>query len=114
MCIFCQIAEKKIEAVVVYEDDQIIAFKDVHPIAPVHVLVIPKSHVSSVNDFKDQDEELVGRLVMVAKKIAQNLNISENGYKLLIRVGKDGGQEVQHVHLHLIGGAPLQEVIRPV
>jgi histidine triad (HIT) family protein len=113
MCIFCKIVKKEVPSVVVYEDDEILAFKDVRPIAPVHILIIPKKHIASVNDFEDADTELVGRMVMSAKKIAADFDISPKGYKLLFRVGEWGGQEVDHVHLHLIGGAMLHENIHP-
>ncbi|TAK95524.1 histidine triad nucleotide-binding protein [Patescibacteria group bacterium] len=110
MCIFCQIAKKKIPAEIVYEDEKVLAFKDIHPIAPVHVLVITKEHVESVNELVD--EQLAGRLILVGKRVAQDLAISEKGYKLLFRVGADGGQEVSHIHLHVLGGAKLYEEIR--
>jgi histidine triad (HIT) family protein len=112
-CIFCKIARKEIPANIVYEDDDVIAFRDAHPIAPVHILVIPKKHIASIVDISDGDTILMGKLVAAAKKIAQDLKISEKGYKLLFRVGKHGGQEVKHIHLHLIGGAQLAEDIRP-
>lgn len=112
-CLFCEIAKKEIPSEMVYEDDQVFAFKDIHPLAPVHVLIIPKRHIESVNDLVETDESLAGHLILIARKIAKDLNISEEGYKLLFRVGKHGGQEVEHLHLHLIGGAKLYEEIRP-
>jgi histidine triad (HIT) family protein len=90
------------------------AFKDIHPVAPIHVLIIPKKHIASINDLEAGDEQLAGHLILVAKKIAKDLQASEKGYKLLFRVGEWGGQEVGHIHLHLIGGAKLYEDIRPV
>ena len=113
-CIFCKIAKKEIPTEFLYEDDMVMVFKDARPIAPVHVLIIPKRHIESITDLNDDDEKLAGRLIMVAKKIAQDMGISRSGYKLLFRVGKHGGQEVPHIHLHLIGGAPLSEGIRPI
>lgn len=110
-CVFCKIVNKEILSEFLYEDDLVVAFRDIHPMAPVHVLVIPKKHIESVADMTDADEKLAGRLILVAKKIAANLNISAKGYKLLIRVGEHGGQEVGHIHLHLIGGARLREDI---
>ena len=112
MCIFCKIINKEILADIVFEDDLVLAFKDVNPLAPVHVLIIPKRHVESMNDL--EDEVLLGRMLAQAVKIAKDLKISENGYKLLIRTGGDGGQEIPHVHLHLIGGAKLKEEIGPL
>ena len=113
-CVFCKIALKEIPADIVYEDNDVIAFRDAHPIAPVHILVIPKKHIASVVDISGEDTMLMGKLIATAKKIAEDLKISEKGYKLLIRVGEHGGQEVEHIHLHLIGGARLSENIRPV
>lgn len=113
-CIFCKIASKKISADVVYEDEDIVAFRDLHPIAPVHILMIPKKHISSIADISDEDALLMGKLIVAAKKIADELKISVNGYKLLFRVGKHGGQEVEHIHLHLLGGARLSENIQPI
>ena len=112
-CVFCKIARKEISADVVYEDENIIAFHDAHPIAPVHVLIIPKKHIESIVDIADEDALLMGKLIATAKKIAEDLKISQKGYKLLFRVGEHGGQEVGHIHLHLLGGAQLTENIRP-
>ncbi|MDD5489817.1 MAG: HIT domain-containing protein, partial [Candidatus Moranbacteria bacterium] len=97
-----------------FEDDLVVAFRDLHPIAPVHVLVIPKKHIESVADISEKDEKLMGRMILAAKKIAEDLKIGEYGYKLLFRVGEHGGQEVKHMHLHLIGGARLSEGIHPI
>jgi histidine triad (HIT) family protein len=113
-CVFCKIVSGEIPTEFLYEDDFVVAFRDLHPIAPVHILVIPKRHIESVADFKETDEKLAGRMIIVAQKIAEDLKISEKGYKLLFRVGEHGGQEVRHVHLHLIGGAKLREDIRPL
>ena len=113
-CIFCKIIKKEIPADVVYEDEEIIAFRDIRPIAPVHVLVIPKKHIESIQDLTEADADLAGRLILVGKEVAEKLHTSEKGYKLLFRVGEWGGQEVSHVHLHVIGGAPLHENIHPV
>ncbi len=112
-CIFCKIIKKELPAVVVFEDDDILAFKDARPLAPVHILIIPKNHIESVNDLTDDDVELAGKMILAAKKIALDFDISPKGYKLLFRVGEWGGQEVAHVHLHLIGGVKLYENIRP-
>ncbi|OGI25899.1 MAG: histidine triad nucleotide-binding protein [Candidatus Moranbacteria bacterium RBG_13_45_13] len=113
-CVFCKIARKEIPAEIVFEDDDVIAFRDAHPVAPVHVLVIPKKHVASIADISKEDTMLMGKLIAAAKKIAEDLKISEKGYKLLFRVGEHGGQEIEHIHLHLIGGAKLLEDIRPI
>ena len=113
MCIFCKIIKKKLPAVIVYEDNDVLAFKDVRPLAPVHILIIPKKHIESVNELTESDSELMGKLILTAKKIAVDFDISPKGYKLLFRVGEWGGQEVPHIHLHLIGGVRLFENIRP-
>ena len=114
MCVFCKIIKKEIPAVVVYEDAEILAFNDARPIAPVHILIIPKKHIASINDLKDADTEMVGRMILIAKKLAKDFDFSEKGYKLLFRVGEWGGQEVDHIHLHVIGGAMLFENIHPI
>lgn len=112
--IFSKIIRKEVSADILYEDESVLAFRDIHPIAPVHVLVIPKKPIESIATLEDEDVPVIGRMFLVARDIAKNLNISKKGYKLLIRVGRDGGQEVQHLHLHLIGGARLSEHIYPV
>lgn len=114
MCIFCEIVKKKIPAKIEYEDENVLAFPDIHPLAPVHILIIPKKHLETINDAKADDEKLLGHMIMIAQKIAKEKGIAKEGYKLLFRVGKNGGQEVGHIHLHLIGGAKLTEEIHPV
>jgi len=112
--VFLKIIRKEIPKDFLYEDDEILAFYDIHPIAPIHVLVIPKKPIESIASMEEEDAAVVGKMFWVAHKIAEDLKISEKGYKLLIRVGRDGGQEVPHLHLHLLGGARLKEDIRPV
>jgi histidine triad (HIT) family protein len=113
-CLFCKIIKKEIPADIVYEDDAILAFRDIHPLAPVHILIIPKRHIGTINDLTDADEALAGHMILAARKMAGDLKISEKGYKLLFRVGEWGGQEVPHIHLHLIGGAKLVEDIHSI
>jgi histidine triad (HIT) family protein len=115
-CIFCKIVQKKIPAEILYEDDLVIAFPDINPIAPVHILIIPKKHIASVNDLTDQpkDEKIAGRLILVARQLAAKKKIDQKGYKLLMRTGVHGGQEVPHIHLHLLGGVKLSENIKPL
>lgn len=112
--IFLKIIRKEVPADIVYEDEEILAFRDIHPIAPVHILIIPKKPIVSIASMEREDAPLIGRMFLVARDIARDLNISGKGYKLLIRTGRDGGQEVPHLHLHLIGGARLAEGIHPV
>lgn len=113
-CIFCKIIKKEIPAEIVYEDELAVAFKDLHPLTPVHIVVIPKKHIPTIDDLQQEDEALTGHLIIATQKIARDLNISEKGYKLLFRVKQHGGQEIDHIHLHLLGGAPLSENIHPV
>jgi len=111
--VFDKIIGREIPADIVFETDEIIAFRDIHPLAPVHVLIIPKRRIATIDDLTDDDAGLAGRMILAARDIARDLNISAKGYKLLFRVGHDGGQEIPHIHLHLIGGARLSEGIRP-
>jgi len=114
-CIFCEIVKEKIDSTKVFENKEILAFRDIHPLAPVHVLIIPKKHISSINEVSDPgDVKLLGDMIVAARDIAKELKIADDGYKLLFRVGKHGGQEVDHIHLHLIGGAALYEDIGPL
>lgn len=113
-CIFCKIAKKEIKTDILYENESVIAFNDKNPLAPVHVLVIPKKHIPTVDDLDENDELLAGKMIMTAQKIARSFNISAKGYKLLLRVKGHGGQEIDHMHLHLLGGAPLAENIHPL
>lgn len=113
-CIFCKIVDKSLPAEILYEDADILAFNDIKPIAPAHVLIIPKSHIESVNDLTENQIYLAGKMIFIARDIAKKLGIDGDGYKLLIRTGKNGGQEVPHLHLHLIGGALLEEKIKPI
>ncbi|MBU1292315.1 HIT domain-containing protein [Patescibacteria group bacterium] len=110
-CIFCKIIVGEIKTDFIYQDEQVVAFKDLHPIAPIHILIISKKHISFISDIVEKDKDLMGQMILVAKKIADDFDLSTNGYKLLFRVKKYGGQEIDHIHLHLIGGAPLYEDI---
>jgi histidine triad (HIT) family protein len=113
-CIFCKIIQGKVSSEFVYESDTVVAFNDVNPIAPVHVLIIPKKHIESMNDIDTDNNMVIADMFAVAVEIAKQKSIDSDGYKLLIRTGKNGGQEVPHIHLHLIGGALLHEDIHPV
>ena len=107
-CIFCKILAGEIPSDQVYKDDQVTAFRDINPVAPIHVLIIPNQHIESVNDLVPENEALVGHLFTVAKQIAADEGISESGYRLIINTGPDGGQVVFHLHLHLIGGQRMR------
>ena len=107
-CIFCKIANKEINSNVVFEDDMIIAIRDLSPQAPEHVLVIPKKHIASINDFSVEDKELAAHiLVDVVPKIASDLKIAESGYRVVINTGEEGGQTVHHLHVHILGGRSM-------
>jgi len=103
-CIFCKIINKEMPSEIVYEDDKIIAFKDIHPLAPVHILVVPKKHIPSVDHLTAEDKDLISELFLVAQKIGRQVSLSKKGYKLVFNVGKGGGQVIFHLHLHLLGG----------
>ena len=106
-CLFCQIAEKKLPAKVAYEDEHVLAFHDIAPEAPVHVLVIPKKHITSLLDLTPEDDALVGSLVRRARDLARELKLNDRGFRLVFNTGKDAGYSVFHIHLHLVGGRPL-------
>ncbi len=106
-CIFCKIIKKEIPSNIVYESDEIIAFRDVNPVAPIHILVIPKKHLNSVLDLNPEDEMLVGKIYMVINKIAKQEGIDKSGFRIVVNCGEDGGQEVKHLHFHIIGGKKL-------
>ena len=103
-CIFCKIASKEITSDVVYESDDLIAFRDLDPQAPVHVLLIPKKHFETLNDISEEDADLLSHLLLAARDIARGEGISANGYRLVINCNRAAGQEVFHIHLHIMGG----------
>ena len=103
-CIFCRIAARDLPATIVYEDDQVIAFRDMQPQAPTHILIIPKEHISGPVDLDDSKALLAGKLIAVAGVIAQQEKIATDGYRLVLNQGSHGGQSEFHVHLHLLGG----------
>lgn len=105
--IFSKIIRKEIPADVVYQDDLVTAFRDINPRAPSHVLIIPNKLIATVNDVTEDDEAAMGRMFTVASKIAQQEGIAEDGYRLLVNCNAHGGQEVYHIHMHLVGGKPL-------
>lgn len=106
-CIFCKIIKKEIPSTVVYEDESVMAFKDINPVAPVHILIVPKTHVAGVNDINEENAGVVADVHIAAKKIAQQLGVSESGYRLITNCGPDAGQTVFHLHYHLIGGVEM-------
>ena len=106
-CIFCRIVAGEVPSDIVYQDADFLAFRDISPQAPTHVLIIPKMHITSVAELTERQQKLAGRLILIAKKLAEKEGISKKGYRLVINCGPDGGQVVPHLHLHLIGGRKL-------
>ncbi len=106
-CLFCKIAEKKIPSKIVYEDEESLAFEDVNPQAPIHILVIPKKHISTPLDIKDEDNSLIGHIFHVANTIAKDKDIANRGFRLVMNCNREAGQSVFHVHLHILGGRPM-------
>lgn len=109
-CIFCEIINGNIPSTKVYEDEFVTAFNDLNPQAPVHILIVPKKHIASANDILDEDAELVGRVFLAAKQIAEKLGI-KGGYRIINNCGKDAGQTVMHLHFHMLAGADMGEKI---
>ena len=103
-CIFCQIAQGQTDTQMLYQSDTLVVFKDINPHAPLHLLLVPKKHIRSVNDLTDADQEILAELILVAKEMAKEQGVDKSGYKLLYNVEKGGGQLIFHLHLHLIGG----------
>ena len=108
-CIFCQICSGQQEAELLYQDEDLVAFKDINPSAPIHLLIVPCRHIKSVNELEPRDQKLVGKMFLVAKQMAQREGIADRGYKLMFNVGRDGGQVIDHLHLHLLGGKRFSE-----
>ncbi len=108
-CIFCKIANNEIKASIVYKDEQVTAFRDIHPVAPTHILIVPNKHIESINHLQDEDAPLIGHMFMVGRQIAAQQNIHEGGYRIIVNTGRDGGQTVFHLHMHLIGGQRMRQ-----
>ena len=106
-CIFCRIVERTIPSKIVFEDDLVVAFEDVNPQAPVHVLVVPRRHVASIAELQAADAGLLGHLMLTGAAIAKQKGIAESGYRAVVNTGKNGGQTVFHLHLHVLGGRPM-------
>lgn len=107
-CIFCKIIQGDIPGTIVYRDEQVTAFRDINPSAPTHILIVPNQHIDSVNMLMVDDEPLIGHLFTVAKNIAAQEGIADGGYRLIMNTNADAGQTVFHIHLHLLGGAPMK------
>jgi histidine triad (HIT) family protein len=107
-CLFCKIAAKEIPAKIVHEDEELVAFEDISPQAPVHLLVIPRQHISRLNDLQPEHDELVGKIIRLAKKLAKERDIDQAGYRVVMNCNEQAGQSVFHIHLHLLGGRAMQ------
>jgi histidine triad (HIT) family protein len=107
-CHFCKIISDEAKAEIVYRDEQVTAFRDIHPVAPTHMLIVPNRHIESVNALEPEDEQLIGYLFSIARQLAKEAGVSQRGYRLIINTGPDGGQTVYHLHLHLIGGQRMR------
>jgi histidine triad (HIT) family protein len=106
-CLFCRIVKREIPASIVYEDDQVVAFNDINPQAPTHVLVVPKRHIASLNDLQAEDDQIVGEMVRRAATLAKERGLSERGFRTVFNTNRDAGQTVFHIHLHLVGGRTM-------
>lgn len=106
-CLFCKIVNEEIPAKVVFENEEVLAFHDVNPQAPTHILIIPKHHIPTLNDTDVNDEQLLGRMMLTAKNVAQEQGLTEDGYRLVLNINSGGGQEIYHIHLHVLGGRQM-------
>jgi len=107
-CIFCKIIAGKAPGRIIYRDDQVTAFHDIHPVGPTHVLIVPNRHIASANDLTVEDEPLMGHLITVARQLARQEGVNQSGYRLILNTGPNSGQAVFHLHLHLIGGQRMR------
>ena len=107
-CIFCKIVRGEMPATIVYKDEQVTAFRDIRPVAPTHILVVPNKHIASMNEVAEHDEQLLGHMLTVVTPIADGEGITDSGYRLIVNTGPDAHQVVFHLHLHIIGGGPMR------
>jgi len=110
-CIFCKIAAGEIPSDIIYQDEEMIAFRDINPVAPTHLLIISKKHIASLAELSEAESSLIGKMVSTANQLAKNGGIAESGYRVVINCGKQGGQLVPHLHMHLIGGRQLSDAL---
>jgi histidine triad (HIT) family protein len=106
-CIFCKIVDGEFDTKFVFENDKLVAFRDIRPQAPVHILIVPRRHIERINQLTGSDVNLMGDMVLAANRIAKDENISDSGYRLIFNCGRNAGQEVEHIHLHLLGGRQM-------
>ena len=107
-CIFCKIVSKEVKATIVYHDEQVTAFRDIHPVAPTHILIVPNKHIDSVGTLEPEDEQIIGHIFTVARKLAEQEGILKGGFRMIANTGSHGGQSVFHLHVHLIGGQRMK------
>jgi histidine triad (HIT) family protein len=107
-CIFCRIISHQAAAEILYQDDHVTAFRDIHPVAPTHLLIVPNHHIESVKEVEPEDEAVLGKLYSIARMLAEQQGIAGDGFRLIVNTGAHGGQMVMHLHLHLIGGRPMR------
>ena len=107
-CVYCKIIKGKIPSEKVYEDDEIFAFKDINPVAPIHILVIPKKHIETLLEVTEEDSKLIAKIYMTINKIAKDLGIEKDGFRVVANCGRDSGQEVMHIHFHMLAGKKLE------
>ena len=110
-CVFCKIINREIPSTIVYEDEKVIAFNDVNPAAPIHILVVPKKHIETLLDVTSEDSELISYIYQVINKIAKEQGFDKQGFRVIVNCGKDSGQEVMHIHFHVLGGKKLGDKI---
>ena len=110
-CLFCKIIDREIPGDIVYEDDKVLAFNDINPVAPYHILVIPKKHIKSLNEIENVDEKIISKIMFTIKNIAKEQGFAEEGYRVINNCGENGGQEVAHLHFHVLAGKKLGEKI---
>lgn len=106
-CVFCKIVAGQLPSDTLYQDDQVMAFRDIHPMAPIHILIIPKKHVASLAELPDEETPLIGHMAKIANQLARQEGLAKKGYRIVISSGKEGGQVVPHLHMHLLGGRQL-------
>lgn len=106
-CLFCKIVNKEIDSDIIYEDDKVVAFNDINPQAPIHVLIVPRIHIDTINDVTEEHNELLGHIINTSKQLAKEIGIDESGYRILFNCNRGAGQAVFHIHLHLLGGRQM-------
>ena len=109
-CLFCEIANGEVESEIVYRDEQVCAFNDINPQAPVHILIIPRKHIEGINVLTQKDKGIIGHILLVAKELSEEKSISEGGFRVLINSGSNAGQVIEHLHFHLLGGTKLKPI----